>query len=74
MPDGLPIPIIVRPCAPDSWLGAIQPIDLVGLSESAARDALVGGLFAAWPEWTGSPRRAPGRSGADSASDPFNGN
>ncbi len=38
------VPVRVRDCDPDGLLGPIVCVDVVGLSEAASRDALLGGL------------------------------
>jgi hypothetical protein len=38
------VPVRVRDCEPDGWLGSIVYVDLVGLSQTAARDALLAGV------------------------------
>jgi tetratricopeptide (TPR) repeat protein len=38
------VPVRVRDCEPDGWLGSIVYVDVVGLSQTAARDALLTGV------------------------------
>jgi TIR domain len=62
-PEGLErrlVPVRVRDCALDGMLRSIVHIDLVGLSEAAARQRLSDGLAAK----RGKPDRAPGFPGA----------
>ena len=49
------VPVRVRPCDPEGLLGAVVYIDVVGLSESASRAALLAGVSGGRAKPTGAP-------------------